>query len=40
MAKNQDIVLTDGWFTGEDKVFPWTIYQADGITVQIGRAHV
>jgi hypothetical protein len=34
MAINDPITSADGWFSGEDKTFNWTIYQADAVTPQ------
>lgn len=34
MSNRQDITPDDHWFVGEDKIFPFTIYQADGTTRQ------
>lgn len=34
MSNRQDITPEDFWFVGEDKVFPFTIYQSDGVTRQ------
>lgn len=34
MSNRQDITPDDHWFVGEDKIFPFTIYQTDGVTPQ------
>lgn len=34
MSNRQDITPEDFWFVGEDKIFPFTIYEVDGVTRQ------
>lgn len=35
MSNRQDITPDDNWFQGEDKIFPFTIYQQDNVTRQV-----